>query len=281
MIRRDSSHVTTTAAAASNAVTAAAATAPAERSPSRRSTTTTRATSSAAATRPTAATATSPPAGGSAWPSVTSSRTEPTLGLDVSRDDHHSSRRLTASSWPISPSSRRISSRWASALPTSGPGPMPRCSITCDAVELGADGGELLALRQLVDARLQLVHPPRQPGGLALVARRAVAAGQHVELGEQLAGVAHVAAHGRVAPAHLVGVEAQVQEHQLGHRGDVRRRVAQRLHAPAGHARPDHVVVVERGALARLVAPRARLADVVEQRGEPGDAEVEVAQAAA
>ena len=92
---------------------------------------------------------------------------------------------------------------------------------------------------------------------------------------EHVAGVAHVAAHGRVAPSHLVGVEAQVQGHQLGDRGDVGRRVAQRLHPLARDARPDRIVVVERGALARLVAAGPRLADVVEQRGEPGDAEVE------
>ena len=65
-----------------------------------------------------------------------------------------------------------------------------------------------------------------------------------------------------------------MQEHQLGHRGDVGRRVAQRLHPTPRHPRPDDVVVVERRALARLETSCAGLADVVEQRGEAGDAEV-------
>ena len=53
------------------------------------------------------------------------------------------------------------------------------------AVELGPDRRQLLLLAQLGDARLELVHAPRQLRRLALVARRAVAAGEHVQLVEQ------------------------------------------------------------------------------------------------
>ena len=66
-----------------------------------------------------------------------------------------------------------------------------------------------------------------------------------------------------------------MQGDELGDGVDVGGRVAQRLHPLARHPRADDVVVVERRALARLVATRARLADVVEQRGQAGDAEVE------
>ena len=141
-------------------------------------------------------------------------------------------------------------------------------------VELGADRGQLLGGRELVDARLEVVHPLAEADRLALVAGGAVAAGEHVELAEQGAGVAHVAAHRGVAPPHLVGVEAEVQGDELGDGLDVGVGVPQRLHALARHPRPDHVVVVERGPLALLEAARARLADVVEQRGEAGDAQV-------
>ena len=45
------------------------------------------------------------------------------------------------------------------------------------AVELGPDRGQLLGLGQLGDARLEVVHPLRQPGRLLRVAGRAVARG--------------------------------------------------------------------------------------------------------
>ena len=51
--------------------------------------------------------------------------------------------------------------------------------------------------------------------------------------------------------------------------------IAQRLHPLARHPRPDRVVMVEGRALARLVAARARLADVVEQRRQAHAPEVE------
>jgi len=57
--------------------------------------------------------------------------------------------------------------------------------------------------------------------------------------------------------------------------GDVIVRVAQRLHPLLRHPRADRVVVVERGALARLEAARARLADVVEQRRQSHPTEIE------
>ena len=115
---------------------------------------------------------------------------------------------------------------------------MPRCSITCRPSSSGRIAAQLLLGGELDDARLEVVHPLRQPRRLALVACRAVAARQHVELVEQVAGVAHVPPHGRVAPPHLVGVEAQVQEHQLGHRRDVGRRVPQGLHARCASCGP-------------------------------------------
>ena len=91
------------------------------------------------------------------------------------------------------------------------------------AVEVGADRLELLARLQLGDARLELVHPAGQRGRLALVAGGAVAAGELDQLGQQVAGVAHEAAHGGVGPAHLVGVEPQVQVHERGSRPRRRR----------------------------------------------------------
>ena len=63
-------------------------------------------------------------------------------------------------------------------------------------------------------------------------------------------------------------MEPQVQRHQLGHRSDVVVGVAQRTHARACHPRPHRVVVMERGALARLVPAGARLAHVVEESGD-------------
>ena len=81
------------------------------------------------------------------------------------------------------------------------------------------------------------------------------------------AGVAHVAAHRLVGPPQPVGVEAQVQLDQPHHGVDVGGRVAQRLHARPRHARADHLVVVEAHAAVGDGA-RARLADVVEERGQ-------------
>jgi hypothetical protein len=143
------------------------------------------------------------------------------------------------------------------------------------SVELGPDRRQLLGGLELGDTLLELVHPTRERARLAFVARRAVAPGEHVELGQEGSGVAHVATHRSVGPTEAVGVEPEVQRHQLGDGLDVVVRVPQRLQPLAGHPRAHRVVVVERGALAGLEPPGAGLADVVEQRGQPGDAEVE------
>ena len=108
-------------------------------------------------------------------------------------------------------------------------------------VDVGPDGVERLALAQLGDALFQRVHPRGQQARLALVARRAVAAGQLVELVEQGARVAGVAAHGGVAP-HVVAVavEAEVQEHQPPDVVDTRSGSAARAggRRPCGPRRP-------------------------------------------
>ena len=80
-------------------------------------------------------------------------------------------------------------------------------------------------------------------------------------------GVAHVAAHRLVGPAHRVGVDAQVQVHELHDGVDDVVRVLQRPHPLLGHARADHLVVVEAHAAAGERAGLG-LADVVEQRGQ-------------
>ncbi len=87
---------------------------------------------------------------------------------------------------------------------------------------------------------------------------------------EQRAGVGDVPAHGRVGPRTLaVAVEAQVQLGQPGHGRD-RRLVEPQLLQPLGdELRADHLVVVEAHAAARLEPARPRLADVVQQRGQP------------
>ena len=123
-----------------------------------------------------------------------------------------------------------------SASPTTGPGCTPRNSIT----SLPSSGGWILSSSscsaQLGDARLELVHAAGERLRLALVARRAVAAGQLVELVEQVAGVAHVAADRAVGPAHAVRVEAQVQVHELGDVFDDLVRVPQREEPLLRHA---------------------------------------------
>ena len=117
---------------------------------------------------------------------------------------------------------------------------------------------------------LQPVVRPGQRRRLALVAGRAVRAGQLVQPLQQRAGVPHVAAHGRVGPlAAAVAVEAQVQ---LDQPGDVLHQlvgVLQLRHPRLGHLGADHLVVVEGDPAVRLEAPGLRLADVVQQRGQP------------
>ena len=100
------------------------------------------------------------------------------------------------------------------------------------------------------------------------VAGGAVAAGQLVELVQKVAGVADVAAHGAVRPAHPVGVEAQVQLDQRADRLDVLGGVAQGPHPVAGHPGADHLVVVEHHRPPRPERTGLGLAHVVEQRGQ-------------
>ena len=63
------------------------------------------------------------------------------------------------------PSSSRSSSRKSSAAPTSGPGFSPRCCHDRVAVELGTHRRQLLALGELGDAPLELVHARRAAAG--------------------------------------------------------------------------------------------------------------------
>ena len=120
------------------------------------------------------------------------------------------------------------------------------------------------------DPLLQRVVGGRQRGRLALVAGRAVGADQLVQPGQQRPGVGDVAAHRGVGPlAAAVAVEAQVQEDQPGDVLDEVLRVPQRLQPLARQLGADHLVVVERDPAAGLVPPGGRLADVVQQRGQP------------
>ena len=109
-----------------------------------------------------------------------------------------------------------------------------------------------------------------QPLGLALVAGGAVRAGQLVQPRQQRSGVGDVAAHGRVGPlAVAVAVEAQVQLDQPGDRLDRVLVEAQRLEPLGRQLGADHLVVVEADAAAVLEPAGRRLADVVQQRGQP------------
>jgi hypothetical protein len=87
---------------------------------------------------------------------------------------------------------------------------------------------------------------------------------------QQVAGVGDVPADGGVGPlTAAVAVEAQVQEGQPGDRLDDVLGIPQRGQPLAHQLRPDHLVVVEGHPAARLVPPRRRLADVVQQRRQP------------
>src|SRR5690606_2617189 len=67
-------------------------------------------------------------------------------------------------------------------------------------VEIGADPADLLLLRELVDALLELVVGAGEGTGLALVAGGDVRAGEAVEVLEQVPGIGDITAHGRVRP---------------------------------------------------------------------------------
>ena len=177
------------------------------------------------------------------------------------------------------PSSSRISNRNANALPTSGPGPISSCSMTCVPSSCGRMEANSSRSRELVDARLELVHPLGQRRCLALVSCRAITTRQHVELRQQRAGVPHVAAHRAVGPTHLIGVEPEVQRDQFRDGLDVVVGVAERGQTFARHPRAHRIVVVERHALALLVPARLWLADIVKQRRQSGAPKVEPGRA--
>ena len=119
--------------------------------------------------------------------------------------------------------------------------------------KLGQDSVSVLFVEQIHPVKrdalhqsdFQLVHTTGQPRGLLLVAGRAVATRQRVQLREQIAGVAHVAPYRAVGPTHRVGVEPEVQCDELGDGRDVVVGVPQRGHALARHPCADRVVVAE------------------------------------
>ena len=96
---------------------------------------------------------------------------------------HHASRRRPASSSPSGPSSRRSSSRNVRAWPTTGPGRHAEVLHHLVAVELGPDRPSAPPRPASSAMRASSSSMRRaRSGGLALVARRAVAAGQHDQL---------------------------------------------------------------------------------------------------
>nr|CEL15991.1 hypothetical protein [Kibdelosporangium sp. MJ126-NF4]CTQ93915.1 hypothetical protein [Kibdelosporangium sp. MJ126-NF4] len=140
------------------------------------------------------------------------------------------------------------------------------------AVQVRPDPGQVLVGGDPGDPGLQVVVGALQRLRLAAVAGRAVRADQLVQPVEQVTGVGDVPADRRVGPLALaVAVEAQVQEHQRGDALDDVLRVPQRPQTLADHLGADHLVVVEAHATTGQVPPRVRLADVVQQRGQPQD----------
>ncbi|CAG6393505.1 conserved hypothetical protein [Actinacidiphila cocklensis] len=138
------------------------------------------------------------------------------------------------------------------------------------AVQVGPDRVQLLLLLELGDPLLKAVVRPGQRRRLALVAGRAVRPGQLVQPLQQRTGVPHVAPHRGVGPlTAAVTVEAQVQ---LDQPRDVLHQlvgVLQLEHPRLGELGADHLVVVEGDPAVRFEAPGLRLADVVQQRGQP------------
>jgi len=138
------------------------------------------------------------------------------------------------------------------------------------AIEVGPDLRQFLLLTQHGDARLQVVLGPRQSRRLRFVPRGAVRPGQHLQPGQQGAGVPHVPADRRIGPLSLpVPVEPQVQPDQGGHVGDHPGGEAQRFEPGAGHLLAHDLMVVEGHPAVRQQRTGLRLADVVQQRGEP------------
>jgi len=138
------------------------------------------------------------------------------------------------------------------------------------AVQVRPDPGQLLLLFEPGDPLFERVVAAGQPLRLRLVPGRAVGPGQGVQPGQQRARVGDVPADGGVRPlARAVPVEPQVQPDQP--RDVVRDIVGEpELAQPlARQLRPDDVVMVERDPAARKQRPGVRLADVVQQGGEP------------
>ena len=131
------------------------------------------------------------------------------------------------------------SSRKSSASPTTRPGR--------HAEVRPSPGGRRAAAgsRRAPPARAAPRSAPRarpcaaaSAAAAVLVAGGAVAALEVVELVEQVAGVAHVPAHRLVGPAHRVGVDAQVEVHELRRRRRRRRSgTSARAAAPRSCAR--------------------------------------------
>ena len=145
------------------------------------------------------------------------------------------------------------------------------------AVQLRAQRVDLFLLRQHLDPVLQIVVRGPQPGRARLVPGGAVGPGQDVQPDQLVAGVAYVAPHRGIGPLPrftqvlAVAVEAQVQRDQVGDRPHHLSGVAQRREPLPYQLRAHHIVVMERNLAARLEPPGRRLADVVQQRGQPVD----------
>ena len=138
------------------------------------------------------------------------------------------------------------------------------------AVQLRPDASQFLLRAELGNALLEAVVRAGQPQGPGPVPGRAVGPGQHVQPGEQRPGVPDVTAHGRIRPLALtVTVEPQVQFDQLGNVADHVVRETQRSQPAAGQLRADHLVQVELHPPVGQQRPGLRLADVVQQRGQP------------
>ena len=138
------------------------------------------------------------------------------------------------------------------------------------AVEVRPDLGQLLLPGELGDPLLEVVVGRGQAHRLATVPRRAVGPGEAVQPLQQVAGVGDVPAHRGVGPLALaVAVEAQVQLDQPGDVLDGLLVEPQRPQTLGRHPRADELVVVEAHPATGLEATRRRLADVVEQRGQP------------
>ena len=144
--------------------------------------------------------------------------------------------------------------------------------MICSPSRSGRIDGQLLLGGQSLDPRLEVVIGPLEPLGLAPVASGAVGPGQHVQSLEQGRRRGHSGGpRSRSTRRSRSRGSADAARPVERHGVDVVVGEPQRLHPLLGHLRADDIVVVE-GHRAVLVEPaRARLADVVQQRGQPGD----------